>query len=139
MTELIPEILGAENFPSPVMVDAHRSLAPKPKKGARPRPLIVWLHYYAQKEKIMGLAKGKGPLTYRGTPVYIYPDLPAEVSKLRATFNTVKAKLREAKIEYSLYYPAVLVVNLNGVRRTFNSPQAAEEFYQAEISPRQDG
>lgn len=140
MAELIPEVLGAENFPSSVEIDrAHRSLAPKPKKGARPRAFIVRLHYYAQKEKIVGLAKGKSPLTYRGTPIHIYPDLPAEVSKLRATFTGIKAKLREAKIDYSLYFPAVLVLNLNGVRHTFNSPQEAEDFYNAKISPQQEG
>lgn len=103
MAELIPEILGAENFPTLVKIDrAHQSLAPKPKKGARPSPIIVRLHYYAQKERIMGLAKGRGPLIFRGTHVHIYPDLPAEISKLRATFNAVKAKLQEAKVEYSL-------------------------------------
>lgn len=140
MAELIPELLGAENFPSPVEIDrAHRSLAQKPKKGQRPRPFIVRLHYYAQREKIVGLAKGKGTLIYRGTPIHIYPDLPVEVSKLRATFNGIKAKLREAKIEYSLLYPAVLAVKLDGVRHTFNSPQAAEEFYLTKISQRQDG
>ena len=35
MAELIPEILGADNFPTQVEIDrAHRSLAPKPIKGA---------------------------------------------------------------------------------------------------------
>lgn len=140
MAELIPEVLGAENFPSPVEIDrAHRSLTQKPKKGQRPRSFIVRLHYYAQKEINVGLAKGKGTLSYRGTPIHIYPDLPVEVSKLRATFNGIKAKHREAKIDYSLFYPAVLTLNLDGVRHTFNSPQAAEEFYQAKISRQRDG
>lgn len=140
MSELIPELLGAENFPTPVTIDrAHRSLAPKPKKGDRPRPIIVRLHYYTQKERIMGIARGKSSLNYQGSPVHIYPDLPTEISKMRATFGAVKAKLREAKVEYSLFYPAVLSVNFNGVRHTFNTPQAAEDFYKAKIAPPQTG
>ncbi len=104
MTHLIPEILGAESIPSLVVVDrAHLSLAPNPKKGVWPRPIIIWLHYYEQKEKTVGLAKGD--VTFQGTlPVHIYPDLSAEISKLRFTFNVVKVKLQEAKIDYNLYY-----------------------------------
>lgn len=99
MTELIHEVLGTEDFTSPVVIDrAHRSLASKPKIGDRLRLVLVRMHYYTQKEKILGLAKGKERLLYRGSPIHIYPDLPVKVSKLRATFNPVKVKLREAKI-----------------------------------------
>lgn len=88
MAELIHETLGADNFTSPIVIDrAHWTLAPKPKKGDRPRPMLVRLHYYAQKEQILGLTKGKERC---GLPVYIYPNLLDEVSKLRA-------KLCEAK------------------------------------------
>lgn len=92
-----------------------------------------------QKEKIVGLTKGKGSLTYRGTPVHIDPDLLAGVSKLRATFNGVKAQVQETRMDYSLYYPAVLVLNLNDIRHIFDPPQEAEEFYQVKISPWLDG
>lgn len=113
MGELIPEVLGVDNFPSLVEIDqAHCLLALKLKKGARPRPFIVRLHWYAQKENIVGLSKGKGSLPYRGTHTHIYPDLPAEVNKLWATFIEIKAKLREAKIDCNLYHPVVLALNL---------------------------
>jgi len=129
MAEFIPEIMGAEHFPTPVEIDRdHRSLALKPKKGARPRPINLRLHNCSQKERIMGLAKRRGPLIFRDTPVHIYRDLPAEISKLRATFNAVKAKPREGKIEYSLYYPVILAIYLMGVRHTFVSPQVAKDF-----------
>uniref|UniRef100_A0A671XL39 L1 transposable element RRM domain-containing protein n=1 Tax=Sparus aurata TaxID=8175 RepID=A0A671XL39_SPAAU len=120
MADFFTEVLGPENFTSPVIIDrAHRSLASKPKS-----------------ERILGISKGKGRLFYRDTPVHIFPDLPAEVGKLRAAFNPVKAKLRAAKVEYSLFFPAVLSVNFNGVRHKFNTPESAAEFYHAEIAPR---
>lgn len=137
MADFFTEVLGPENFTSPVTIDrAHRSLASKPKSGGRPRPILVRLHYFAEKERILGISKGKGRLFYRDTPVHIFPDLPAEVGKLRAAFNPVKAKLRAAKVEYSLFFPAVLSVNFNGVRHKFNTPESAAEFYHAEIAPR---
>ncbi len=82
----------------------------------------------------MGLARGKGPLTYRGTLIHIYPDLPAELSKLWSTFNTVKVRLQDSKVDYSLYYPAILAINLNIVWHTFNFPQAVEDFCRANIT-----
>lgn len=137
MADFFTEVLGPENFTSPVIIDrAHRSLASKPKSAERPCPILVRLHYFAEKERILGISKGKGRLFYRDTPVHIFPDLPAEVGKLRAAFNPVKAKLRAAKVEYSLFFPAVLSVNFNGVRHKFNTPESAAEFYHAEIAPR---
>lgn len=136
LQEFLSEVLGPENFTSPPVIDrAHRSLALKPKKGERPRPIIARLHYFAEKERILGISRGKGRLLYQQSPVHIFPDLPAEVSKLRAAFNPVKAKLREAKMDYSLFFPAVLSVNIDGVRHKFNTPEAAEKFFQTKIAP----
>lgn len=128
--EFFPEILGAEHFGgSPVVIDrAHRSLAPKPKKGERPRAIVVRLHYYSDKEKILSLSRNKGRLLYKGTPVHIFPDMSPEVAKLRAAFNPVKARLRDAGINYSLFYPARLTVTVDDARHTFESPREAEDF-----------
>uniref|UniRef100_A0AAV2LE10 Uncharacterized protein n=1 Tax=Knipowitschia caucasica TaxID=637954 RepID=A0AAV2LE10_KNICA len=46
----LSKVLGEENFDGPILVDcAHRSLAPKPRSGERPRPMIARLHYYSDK------------------------------------------------------------------------------------------
>lgn len=50
--------------------------------------------------------------------------------------QAVKTRLREAKVEYSLFYPDF---NLKSILRTLHSPQAAEDFCREKISPRQDG
>lgn len=55
-------ILAAENVLSPIVIDcAHRSLAPKPIKGAGPRPFIIRLSYYAQKKELRALPKARTP------------------------------------------------------------------------------
>lgn len=45
-----------------------------------------------------------------------------------------KTKLREAKIEYSLFFLAVLSVNLNSIRHKFNKPVLAAVFYHTKIA-----
>ena len=116
-----PEVLGEDHFDTPVMIDrAQRTLAPKSKRGERPHAMLVRLHYYSDKEKILGLSKSKGRLTYKGALVHIFPDLSPEVGKLRVAFNPVKAKLRDTKIEYSQYYPAKLTLTQNGIRYSFD-------------------
>lgn len=133
--EFFSEVFGAENFVSPLVIDrAHRTLAPKPGKGERPRALLVRLHYYSDKEKILRLSRNKGCLLYKDTPVHIFPDMSPEVGRQRAAFNAVKAKLRDAGIVYSLFYPARLTITVNGTRHAFDTPQDAEKFYKMKIS-----
>lgn len=133
--DLLLEIFGGDDLgDSSITVDrAHRTLAPKPKQGERPRGIIARFHYFSDKEKILKLSRNKGRLYYKGSPVHIFPDLSPEVAKLRAAFNPVKAKLRAAGINYSLFYPAKLAITLDGIRYTFEHPRDAEKFIEKKI------
>ena len=128
--DLLLEIFGGDDLgDSSMTVDrAHRTLAPKPKQGERPRAIIARFHYFSDKEKILKLSRNKERLYYKGSPVHIFPDVSPEVAKLRAVFNPVKAKLRAAGINYSLFYPAKLEITLDGIRYTFEHPGDAEKF-----------
>uniref|UniRef100_A0A8C1MXB6 L1 transposable element RRM domain-containing protein n=1 Tax=Cyprinus carpio TaxID=7962 RepID=A0A8C1MXB6_CYPCA len=107
VAKFLSKVLGEENFDGPILIDrAHRSLAPKPRKGERPRPIIARLHYYSDKEKIMSLSRSKGKLFFEGAQVHIFPDMSPEVGRQRAAFNQVKAKLRDAGIQYRMFFPA---------------------------------
>ena len=66
--------------------------------------------------------------------MYIFPDMSLEVSRQRATFNPVNRKLQEANVTYSLFYPARLTISLDGIRHSFGSPEAAEDFYNQKIA-----
>lgn len=133
--DLLLELFGADDLgDSSMIVDrAHRTLAPKPKPGERPRAIIARFHYYSDKEKILKLSRNKGRLYYKGSPVHIFPDVSPEVGKLRAAFNPVKAKLRAAGINYSLFYPAKLAITMDGIRYTFEHPREAEKFIEKKI------
>lgn len=91
-----------------VVIDwAHHTLALQ-----RPWAILIRLHYYADRQKILGLGKTKGRLSYRRDQVYIFPDISLDVSRQCVTFNPVKWKLQEANVTYSLFYPASLAINV---------------------------
>lgn len=129
VAKFLSKVLGEENFDGPILVDrAHRSLAPKPRNGERPRPIIARLHYYSDKEKIMSLSRTKGKLSFEGAQVHIFPDMSPEVGRQRAAFNQVKAKLRDAGIQYRMFFPAKLEITADGSKMSFTDPRAVERF-----------
>ena len=135
LADFFPTVLGADNFSSPVVIDrAHRTFALRPTNGESPRAILVRLHYYTDRQKILDMGKTKGRLIYKGDQVHIFPDMSPEVSRQRAAFNPVKRKLREANVTYSLFYPARLTISLDGIRHSFGSPEAAEDFYNQKIA-----
>lgn len=135
VAKFLSKVLGEENFDGPILIDrAHRSLAPKPRKGERPRPIIARLHYYSDKEKIMSLSRSKGKLFFEGAQVHIFPDMSPEVGRQRAAFNQVKAKLRDAGIQYRMFFPARLEITTDGSKMSFTDPQAVERFINSKKS-----
>lgn len=50
-----------------------------------------------------------------------------EVGKMRAVFNDIKKKFRDAGVKYSLFFPARLGITVDGIRHTFDSPQTAQK------------
>uniref|UniRef100_A0AAV2LUC7 Uncharacterized protein n=1 Tax=Knipowitschia caucasica TaxID=637954 RepID=A0AAV2LUC7_KNICA len=96
------------------------------------------MHYFTEKETILRLSREKDKLSYNGSVVHIFPDISPEVGRLRASFNQVKPKLRDAGIPYSLYYPAKMTITVKGSRHVFTEPQAVEEFIR-NIAPAANG
>lgn len=128
--ELIPTLLGMENFPTvPPVERAHRSPTySSSSKAGHPRPILVKFLNYQDKMKIMRLAREKGKLSWAGVTISIYPDFSPGIVKKRREFDTVKKKLRAANIEYSLQYPSTLRVTVDGKQKVFRCPKEAELF-----------
>ncbi|KAK7896661.1 hypothetical protein WMY93_004490 [Mugilogobius chulae] len=141
VARFLVEVLGGENFDRAIVIDkAHRSLAPKPRLGEKPRAIIARLHYLTDKEKVMSLSRAKGKLSFEGSPVHIFPDMSPEVGRQRAAFNQVKAKLRDAGVQYSMQFPARLVITVDGTRHMFKDPPSAERFINSNsLSPPEEG
>uniref|UniRef100_A0A673IM18 Uncharacterized protein n=1 Tax=Sinocyclocheilus rhinocerous TaxID=307959 RepID=A0A673IM18_9TELE len=65
MSGFFSEVLG-EDLPDLQSVVLDRALAPKPCAGDRPRAMIVRLHYFSDKAKILQASRKRGELTFRG-------------------------------------------------------------------------
>lgn len=134
MFSFFSKVLDVAAFQREPEVDsAHRSLAPKPKTGKRPRPMIVQMHRFQDKEQILHQAREGGLLMYHSKIILIFPDLSADL----ASFNGIKSQLRSDGIKYGLLHPARLKITTNGATYFFTTPEEASLYLKSHILPSQ--
>lgn len=129
-SELLVEVLGHATLSSPPGIDrAHRSLAPKPALGAKPRAVILCLHRFQIKELIIREARKRGDLSYKGHPLRIYEDYTPEVMKLRREYRAPMAELYTRGYRPALLFPAKLRIILpSGDKKWLSSAPEANKF-----------
>lgn len=125
---------------SPLECDrAHRSLSDKPRPGQRPRPVIVQLHKFQQKEKIISEARAKrGKLYYHGTPIAIYEDYTPEVLEQRSKYKEVLSELYKLGLKPALLFPARLTIITKQVNRRRLTSVAEAKGYIASLRSAED-
>lgn len=129
--DMLKEVFGEDVLDSPPECDrAHRTLSEKPKPGQRARPVIVRLHRYQVKEKIIREARTRrGKLQYRGSPIAIYEDYAPEVVEQRQKYREVMSELYDLGFRPALLFPARLVITTkDGVRMRLSSVSEAKAF-----------
>lgn len=138
ISRLLQPVVGKDTFPEPSELDrAHRTLAPKPAAGQRPRAVLVRFLRYQDKERVLRWARlQKDDIKFNSNKILFFPDMSASLAKQRATFKDIKAKLYAAGITFSLHYPARLCITVNGNKHLFDSPAAAEGFYEKNYATR---
>ncbi|XP_069466425.1 E3 ubiquitin/ISG15 ligase TRIM25-like [Ambystoma mexicanum] len=72
---------------------AHRSLAPKPKSGSLPCPIIAYLLNYRDRDTLLQAARAKGELLLGSNRIHLYPDFSIIVQQERKTFVATKKRL----------------------------------------------
>lgn len=130
-SDLLAEVLGTDILPSPPELDrAHRALTAKPKPGERPRAVIIRLHRYQQKEKIIREARSRrGKLHYRGSQIAIFEDYAPEVVEQRSKYREVLSELYNLGLKPALLYPARLTITTKeGGKKKFASVAEAKQF-----------
>lgn len=129
-SDLLCEVFGKEMLPSPPEIDrAHRSLAPKPAPGQRPRPVILRLHRHQIKDLLIREARRRGKLDYRGQQIRIVEDYCPEVLSQRAEYREVMSELYGRGLKPSLLYPARLRITLSsGERKWLRSADEARRY-----------
>uniref|UniRef100_A0A3Q3EIB2 L1 transposable element RRM domain-containing protein n=1 Tax=Labrus bergylta TaxID=56723 RepID=A0A3Q3EIB2_9LABR len=114
----------------PVIERCHRTAVKDNSRAKGPRPILVKLHYFQDKMKIMKLSREKKePPQYKGARVYIYPDFSAGLIQRRRGFDAVKKKLRDRDIKYALIFPCTLRVVRAGKTLFLRTPDEAETFF----------
>lgn len=132
-SQLLVDVLGSQEISTPPELDrAHRSLAPKPAPGQRPRPVILRFHRFQVKDLVIRESRKKGELLYQGHKIRIFEDYCPEVLKLRAEYKEVMSSLYKRGLRPALLYPARLRITLpNGERKWLSSVSDANNFIQS--------
>lgn len=120
----------------PLLARAHRTLAPKPAEGSRPRAFVICFHRYDVKEDIWRKASRGGQLKFRDKTVFVFPDFPPEIAKKRAAYYDVKRLLRSMPdVKYGLRGLTGFRITKNGAEHVFDTPAAALAFVKQHLLP----
>ncbi len=135
MTQLIYQVLGQVNFPSPLKIErAHRTpttLLKRPDRGDKPRSLLIKLLDFQDKKTILRIAREKGQLKFHSSYISIYPDFSVEVMNKRCLIDPVNRNLR-GRMKYFMKYPATLCVNVGGKLQQFTCHKRAKATFMSE-------
>uniref|UniRef100_H2ZT97 L1 transposable element RRM domain-containing protein n=1 Tax=Latimeria chalumnae TaxID=7897 RepID=H2ZT97_LATCH len=126
--ETLPALLKLPEGTDLSFEQAHRSLAPKPVPGQRPRPFIVKLLHFPVKELLLKAARELGKVEWEGHSILFFPDLSKALQDCRRLFLPVKKILHEENVKYGLFYPATLKVMYKGKTTAFGTAEEAEKF-----------
>ena len=122
----LAEALDLDTKHGAVKLDrAHRTPG-APRGDNKPRVVVVKLHNYADKTKVLAAYKAKQPLIYDGVPVYIRQDLSQGVIQQRRSFNGVCNFLIKNNIRFHMALPATLLFSHGGVKYSFTNAEEAQ-------------
>lgn len=114
----------SDSDPAPEIERHHRSLRPRPSPTDPPRPYIIRLLRWTDRQLILRAA-AKKQLVWDGRPFHVFQDFPADIQHKRAEYSDIKKKLRDAGIRYGLLFPAKLMVTVKGQKYIYTSPTEA--------------
>lgn len=128
----LPQVLGADTFLAPVIIEcAHRLPSSGKQVGntsSRPKTMILKFLNYADKVRVLRVAREKGTVMFQNHHIMFFPDLSSEVLKQRRRFEEVKQELRRRKIRYGMIFPTKLLVIHGDRSHFFSSPEEANKF-----------
>lgn len=123
----LPKLLEIETKHGTIKIDrAHRTLGPL--KPNRARPVLIKLHNYSDKTKILAAAKKKEHLTHEGSGIHITQDLSVKVREARRAYNDVCGQLIQRGVRFVMRYPSNLCFTHNGSDHSFHSAQDAQTY-----------
>lgn len=128
LERVIPEILGVENFLSPLIIERAHRTGKIASDRMTPRIILVKLLNFRDKQKILQLARERKEVFLDKCRIYFFSDFSVELQNARKAYTEVKRMLRDREIEYSLVYPSKLRIMYMGKTKFFSTPLEVKNF-----------
>lgn len=109
----IPEVLNMDMQREVIKIERAHRLGPFQESsggGRKPRPVLVRLREYTERQRILQAARNNGAVIFGGQEVSFYQDFSAEVVKRRKESAYARKRLQEAGVRYAFLYPAVIKI-----------------------------
>uniref|UniRef100_A0A3B5M6N4 L1 transposable element RRM domain-containing protein n=1 Tax=Xiphophorus couchianus TaxID=32473 RepID=A0A3B5M6N4_9TELE len=127
--EWIPKVLGLQQ--TQIKIERAHRTGPQVGRSDRdhPRAVLVRLHNYIDKQKILNAARNKGIIQVEDRRVSFYQDFSAEIVRKRQESSGARRQLREAGVRYAFLFPAVIkIFNQNGTTTSLSDMKEINEF-----------
>ena len=93
-----------------------------------PRHILIKLSKIKYKEKILKAARENQQITYKGIPIRLTADLPAETLQARREWRDTFKVMKGKNLQPTLLYPARTSFTIDGEIKTFTEKQKLREF-----------
>lgn len=98
---------------------------PKPKhlEASVPRDVLMKIHFFPTKEKLLAKARAHPALPAPFNEIHLYADLSKYTLNMRRQMKTVTKALNNCKIPYKWRHPATTIITKNGTTTVITNPQ----------------
>ena len=103
------------------------SIQIKPRRN-KTRHILNKLSKIKYKEKILKAVREKQQITYKGIPIRLKADLPAETLQVRREWQDIFKVMKGKSLQPRLLYPARISFRFNKEMKTFTDKQKLREF-----------
>lgn len=112
--ELMHTIIPEASLRDIIIDRIHRIAKPSHLAASVPRDVLMRVHFYHIKEKLLMGVKAKSPLPAPYTGIQFFPDLSKFTLQLRRQMNPITKSLQNHKVPYKWRYPATIIIVRNG-------------------------
>ena len=88
-----------------------------------PRHIPIKLTKTKHKERMLKAAREKQQLTYKGNPIHVTADLPAETLQARGEWQDIFKVLKRKNLQLRSLYPARISFKSDGEIKSFSDKQ----------------
>ncbi|CAH2250291.1 Hypothetical predicted protein [Pelobates cultripes] len=121
LTEVFQNLLPEATAADLLMDRAHRTLRAPSANAATPRDIVVRLHFYHIKERIMRAARD-APIELEGVPVQLFQDLAPTTLKRRRELRPLTQHLSHHGLRYAWGHPFKMIIRKDGRFHSLTRP-----------------